>query len=86
MTTLEIIAVAVTYLTAASRLVTITRPLWALAPPWVGRYAPSVLLAVTLLGERLAGATTGLGVAEAVLTVVALVLPGALGHGDEAQS
>ena len=76
MNTIEIVAYITTYSLAAVRLLTASKPLWNLVPEQVSRYLPAVLLGLALLAERIAGATTGLDLTVAVITVVGLVLPG----------
>jgi hypothetical protein len=73
---LDIITYVVSGAMAASKLLTAVQPLWSKLPRWLAVAAPVLVLDLPQVAQAVAGATTGTSLLTAVVTSLALLLPG----------
>jgi hypothetical protein len=75
-TLVDVCSYAAAGLLAASKLLTAVQPLWAKLPKWLAVALPVVVLDIPQVAAAVGGVTTGTDLVTAVVTSVALLLPG----------
>lgn len=77
MTVVEIVAFVVAFAGAASKLLNAAKPFWEKLPKPVAMFLPSVVVMLPALAASVTGVTTTLGLVEALVVSLALLLPNA---------
>lgn len=76
LTVLDIASTVAAGLLAASKLLTAAQPLWQKLPRVVAVLLPVLVLDIPQVAQAIAGAETGTSLVTALITSVALLLPG----------
>jgi len=75
-TLVDVVAYVAAGVLAASKLVAAAQPVWAKLPRWLAVAAPVLVLDLPQVATWIGASTTGTDVLTAVVTSVALLLPG----------
>lgn len=75
-TLVDVVAYVAAGLMAGSKLLSATQPLWAKLPRWLSVAAPVLVLDLPQVATWIGASVTGTDVLTAVVTSVALLLPG----------
>lgn len=75
-TLVDVVAYVAAGLMAGSKLLSATQPLWAKLPRWLSVAAPVLILDLPQVATWIGASVTGTDVLTAVVTSVALLLPG----------